>query len=132
MVYQRSWINSCGTGISTKFIIDCVGEHFWNLFAYTFELLSAFHPLVNLLPNQQAIFHHKKPKMTKQLTWFRTGTSSGLGEAFALKVLACGDRVIATARNLSKISISSLLVLVFSNWTSQHLEMSSMLKHVKL
>jgi hypothetical protein len=92
-----------GTSISTKFIIDCVEEHFRNLFTYTFEFLSAFHSLVHLLPNQQAIFHHQKPKMTKQLTWFITGTSSGPGEAFALKILARGDRAIATARTLSKI-----------------------------
>lgn len=33
-----------------------------------------------------------------QLTWLVTGTSSGLGEQLVHSILACGDRVIATAR----------------------------------
>jgi NADP-dependent 3-hydroxy acid dehydrogenase YdfG len=41
--------------------------------------------------------------MSKPLTWFITGTSSGFGELFVKQILARGDRVIATARNLSKI-----------------------------
>jgi len=35
--------------------------------------------------------------MAKQLTGFITGTSSRLGEAFALNILAPGNSVIATA-----------------------------------
>jgi NADP-dependent 3-hydroxy acid dehydrogenase YdfG len=40
---------------------------------------------------------------SKPLTWFITGTSSGFGEIFVHKILARGDRVIATARSVSKI-----------------------------
>lgn len=40
---------------------------------------------------------------SKQLTWFVTGTSAGFGEVFVKKILARGDKVIATARTLSKI-----------------------------
>jgi NAD(P)-dependent dehydrogenase (short-subunit alcohol dehydrogenase family) len=35
--------------------------------------------------------------------WFITGCSSGFGEELALRVLKRGDRVIATARNPSKL-----------------------------
>ncbi|KAL2863134.1 SDR family oxidoreductase [Aspergillus lucknowensis] len=38
------------------------------------------------------------------LVWLITGTSSGLGSEFVKQVLSRGDRVIATARNVSKIS----------------------------
>jgi hypothetical protein len=87
---------------STKLIIDCVEKYFELIYLYVRVVVSllSFGPL---LPDQQAIFHHQKPKMTKQPTWFITRTSSGLGEAFALKILARGDRVIATAGTLSKI-----------------------------
>jgi NAD(P)-dependent dehydrogenase (short-subunit alcohol dehydrogenase family) len=36
--------------------------------------------------------------------WLITGTTSGFGAAFVHSLLARGDKVIATARNLSKIS----------------------------
>jgi NAD(P)-dependent dehydrogenase (short-subunit alcohol dehydrogenase family) len=35
--------------------------------------------------------------------WFITGTSSGFGQELALAALARGDKVIATARNVSKL-----------------------------
>jgi NAD(P)-dependent dehydrogenase (short-subunit alcohol dehydrogenase family) len=35
--------------------------------------------------------------------WFITGTSSGFGQELALAALARGDKVIATARNASKL-----------------------------
>lgn len=38
-----------------------------------------------------------------QLVWLITGCSSGFGERFAYSILARGDKVIATARNLTKI-----------------------------
>ncbi|KAE9373271.1 NAD(P)-binding protein [Stipitochalara longipes BDJ] len=38
-----------------------------------------------------------------QLTWFITGCSSGFGEQFVHSILARGDNVIATARNLDKL-----------------------------
>ncbi|KAJ7472359.1 hypothetical protein B0H11DRAFT_2038722 [Mycena galericulata] len=41
--------------------------------------------------------------MASQKVWLITGTSSGFGECLVKSVLARGDRVIATARNLSKI-----------------------------
>ncbi|TVY82485.1 putative oxidoreductase [Lachnellula suecica] len=41
--------------------------------------------------------------MSSQLTWIITGTSSGFGEIFVKQILARGDKVIATARSLSKI-----------------------------
>jgi NADP-dependent 3-hydroxy acid dehydrogenase YdfG len=37
------------------------------------------------------------------LVWLVTGCSSGFGEAFVQRILARGDKVIATARNLKKI-----------------------------
>jgi len=37
------------------------------------------------------------------LVWLITGTSSGFGAEFVKSILARGDKVIATARNLSKI-----------------------------
>ncbi|KAH9204068.1 putative short-chain oxidoreductase [Leptodontidium sp. 2 PMI_412] len=40
---------------------------------------------------------------SKQLTWFITGTSSGFGEIFVRQIIARGDRVVASARSLSKI-----------------------------
>ena len=36
--------------------------------------------------------------------WLITGTTSGFGAAFVKTLLARGDKVIATARNISKIS----------------------------
>jgi NAD(P)-dependent dehydrogenase (short-subunit alcohol dehydrogenase family) len=36
-------------------------------------------------------------------TWFITGASSGFGTAFAEFALECGDNVVATARNTSKL-----------------------------
>lgn len=36
--------------------------------------------------------------------WLITGTSSGFGAALVHSLLACGDKVIATARTLSKIA----------------------------
>jgi NAD(P)-dependent dehydrogenase (short-subunit alcohol dehydrogenase family) len=36
--------------------------------------------------------------------WFITGSSTGLGRVLAEQVLAAGHRVVATARNLSKVS----------------------------
>jgi NADP-dependent 3-hydroxy acid dehydrogenase YdfG len=41
--------------------------------------------------------------MAKQLVWFVTGTSSGFGAEFVEQILARGDKVIATARNVDKI-----------------------------
>ena len=38
-----------------------------------------------------------------QLVWLITGCSSGFGEHFVSSILARGDKVIATARNLEKI-----------------------------
>ena len=38
-----------------------------------------------------------------QLVWLITGCSSGFGEQFTHSILARGDKVIATARNVSKI-----------------------------
>jgi NADP-dependent 3-hydroxy acid dehydrogenase YdfG len=38
-----------------------------------------------------------------QLIWLITGCSSGFGEQFVESILARGDKVIATARTLSKI-----------------------------
>ena len=37
------------------------------------------------------------------LVWLITGCSSGFGEAFVHRILARGDKVIATARSLPKI-----------------------------
>jgi hypothetical protein len=76
--------------------------------------------------------------MTKQLTGFITGTSSRLGEVFALNILAPGDSVIATAgykvqdrgSRLQYTWYLKFLELRPSNWTSEPLETSSMLKHV--
>lgn len=36
--------------------------------------------------------------------WLITGTSSGFGSEFVKEVIARGDKVIATARNLERIS----------------------------
>ena len=36
------------------------------------------------------------------LTWLITGASSGLGASLAIEVLKAGQKVIATARNVSK------------------------------
>lgn len=38
------------------------------------------------------------------LTWFVTGCSTGLGLEFVHSILRRGDKVIATARNVSKIA----------------------------
>lgn len=38
------------------------------------------------------------------LVWLVTGCSSGFGQAFVHGVLARGDKIIATARNISKLS----------------------------
>lgn len=38
-----------------------------------------------------------------QLVWLITGCSSGFGEQFIYKILACGDKVIATARKTEKL-----------------------------
>ncbi|RDW92275.1 putative oxidoreductase YusZ [Coleophoma crateriformis] len=38
-----------------------------------------------------------------QLVWLVTGCSSGFGEAFVHSILARGDKIIATARNVSKL-----------------------------
>lgn len=38
------------------------------------------------------------------LVWLITGTSSGFGHEFVTQALDRGDKVIATARNISKIS----------------------------
>ncbi|KAG8895573.1 hypothetical protein FRB99_000457, partial [Tulasnella sp. 403] len=40
---------------------------------------------------------------TNQLVWLITGTSSGVGRDLTLEALKRGDKVIATARNTSKI-----------------------------
>ena len=42
--------------------------------------------------------------MSSPRVWFITGTSSGFGKEFAVQVLKRGDKVIATARNISKLS----------------------------
>lgn len=42
------------------------------------------------------------------LVWFITGTSSGLGLTLAQTVLARGDRVIATARNITSPALLEL------------------------
>ena len=42
--------------------------------------------------------------MTTPKTWFITGCSSGLGRALAEAALAAGDRVIATARDVSRVA----------------------------
>ena len=39
-----------------------------------------------------------------QLVWLVTGTSSGFGEEFVKQILDRGDKVISTARTLSKIA----------------------------
>jgi NADP-dependent 3-hydroxy acid dehydrogenase YdfG len=41
--------------------------------------------------------------MTPKLVWLVTGCSSGFGEQFVLSILARGDSVIATGRNIDKI-----------------------------
>jgi len=41
--------------------------------------------------------------MSRQLVWFITGTSTGVGRDLALAVLQRGDKVIATARGLSAV-----------------------------
>jgi NADP-dependent 3-hydroxy acid dehydrogenase YdfG len=41
--------------------------------------------------------------MPSQLVWFITGCSSGFGEQFVHSILARGDKVIATGRNLSRL-----------------------------
>lgn len=41
--------------------------------------------------------------MSTPSVWLITGTSSGFGAAFVKNLLARGDKVIATARSLSKI-----------------------------
>lgn len=38
-----------------------------------------------------------------RLVWLVTGTSSGFGAQFVHAILARGDKVIATARNLQKV-----------------------------
>ena len=38
-----------------------------------------------------------------QKVWFITGCSSGFGQALTLEALGRGDKVIATARNVTKI-----------------------------
>ncbi|KAI0777435.1 NAD-P-binding protein [Trametes elegans] len=40
--------------------------------------------------------------MSKQLVWFVTGASHGLGLALTERILARGDKVIATARNIKR------------------------------
>ena len=42
-------------------------------------------------------------KMPPQLVWLITGCSSGFGEQFVHSIVARGDRVIATGRNLSRL-----------------------------
>ncbi|KZV68866.1 NAD(P)-binding protein [Peniophora sp. CONT] len=46
----------------------------------------------------------QKVENTKQLVWLVTGASSGLGLALVKRILARGDRVIATARTPSKLA----------------------------
>lgn len=41
--------------------------------------------------------------MMSQLVWLVTGCSSGFGEQFVHSILARGDKVIATARNIEKV-----------------------------
>ncbi|KAF8531147.1 short-chain oxidoreductase [Gautieria morchelliformis] len=41
--------------------------------------------------------------MSKQLVWLITGTSTGFGRDLTLAAMQRGDKVVATARNLSKI-----------------------------
>lgn len=41
--------------------------------------------------------------MAAPKVWFVTGTSSGFGKEFALQALSRGDKVIATARSVSKL-----------------------------
>jgi NADP-dependent 3-hydroxy acid dehydrogenase YdfG len=41
--------------------------------------------------------------MTAQLVWLITGCSSGFGHEFVTQILARGDLVIATSRNVDKI-----------------------------
>ena len=51
-------------------------------------------------PHTQTSFTHAS---MVSLVWLITGTSSGFGAEFVKSILARGDKVIATARNLSKI-----------------------------
>lgn len=41
--------------------------------------------------------------MATPKVWFITGTSSGFGKELALQAVKRGDKVIATARNISKL-----------------------------
>lgn len=43
------------------------------------------------------------PPHMKQLVWYITGTSSGLGARLVPLLLARGDRVVATARSLAAL-----------------------------
>jgi hypothetical protein len=89
---------------------------------------------IGLEGNRCILISQRTPKMTKQLT----GTSSRLGEAFALNILAPGDCVIATAgyevqdqgRQLQYTWYHKLLELRPSNWMSEPLETFLILKHV--
>jgi len=61
------------------------------------SLLARFDPLSSLLTF--TIPFLDLLSTMPQLTWLVTGCSSGIGENFVHAIIACGDRVIATARN---------------------------------
>ena len=62
-----------------------------------------------------------------QLIWLVTGCSSGLGEEFVYEIIACGDRVVATARRakerLGKLEAAGAFVLDLDvTWPQQQID----------
>lgn len=45
--------------------------------------------------------------MTESKVWLVTGCSSGFGQLFVPAIVARGDKVIATARNISSLAVHS-------------------------
>ena len=54
--------------------------------------------------------------MSSLRVWFITGCSSGFGEEIALSGLRRGDKVIATARNASKLESLKAAGAATMNW----------------
>jgi NADPH:quinone reductase-like Zn-dependent oxidoreductase len=75
---------------------------------------NSFHPLEHCQPThlQQSLTHFQAPQnrlhpmadIMKTPVWFITAASSGFGKSIALEALKRGHKVIATARNSSKLT----------------------------